>query len=202
MKKLLLITIFAGMAFAANARNPYKGYNYNYGYNDDSRGYAYLIQAGYGYGVTGSGPVVGDYEANRVNFSMVNGYKFSTYFTMGVGTGFNYYMTPYCEAMTVPLFLYLHSNFSQGSVSPFVSLSGGYNAFLMGLIQTMYGGFPQGLTFEPTLGLSFKVGSKTRLSLSLSYTVDQISEYEGSYTGEKRMGYSGALNFKVGILNF
>ena len=196
------------MTFAANAKS-YRQ-NYNYGYDSETSKRVGLIQLGYGHGVSGSGQVIGNYEANRFNFSSVLGYKFSPYFVGGFGVGMNYYNTPYCKDLTMPVFLYLHSNFSQGNTSPFISLGGGFNRFLANFdnIQIDKGGYFGGLTVEPTFGLSFKISQKFRLSLSLSYTLDQVQYlkqlYLASYliSSEKVTGYAGALTFKIGILNF
>jgi len=176
--------------------------------------YAAFIKLGYGHG-GGNGAYIGSYNINRLSLSAINGYKFSPYFMLGFETGFNYYTMTYVEKdytsrvadFTIPLSLYVHANLTQSNVVPFFSVSGGYNVFISG------DAFFAGLILEPTFGVSFKISSKIRLSLSLSYTMDQIQYYYyipfldnyGNITtvySDTYKAYPSSINFKIGILNF
>ena len=158
-------------------------------YNPKYNGYMGTIQFGYGVGID-------KYKASRVNLNLINGYKFSPHYYMGAGMGLNYYFS--YEDYTVPLFLYLRSDFLKSDASPFFSMSAGYNVFLGG------SGFFEGLILEPSLGISFRASNASCYFLSIGCAVDQIKYYYinnyGGIISDKQHKLTGAINLKLGFI--
>ena len=95
--------------------------------------------------------------------------------------------------MTIPIFAHLRSDFLNKKTSPFVAFNIGYNFSLDGY----YGG----LMMEPSLGASFNVGHKYRMTAGLGFAVDRVlgyyySFYYGPYIFND---WAFALNIKIGF---
>lgn len=176
MKKLFFAMVFVlGMSLAAGAQNRMQ-----------DKGYMGIFQAGYGFGVGGY-----QYKSDRVGFSVINGYKFSPYLYLGGGVGMNCYIGGLSKDLSMPVFLYLRSEFLPGKVSPFLSMSCGYN------IPLPSDGSFAGLTLEPAIGVSFRLPNYNRLFVSFSCAMDQIKDY--GYYAASRKELTAAINFKFGL---
>ena len=206
MKKLLFCAIlFIGIASAANGQR----HNFDPRLNMKPAKMFVMMDLGYGIGVGGNGSETGNYNENRVGLTSIFGYQFSPYFTAGFASSINFYNTSYYSGITTSPMLYLHINLSEGNVSPFISFRGGYT-----IGQDQSKRLWEGWTFEPTLGLSFRIAEREfedkssrrtigrkaeyRISTSISYAIDEV-QYTTSY-GQHHRGFSGTLNFRVGLL--
>lgn len=146
-------------------------------------GYMGLVEIGGGVGV-------GDWNADRLSISMVNGYRFIPQFALGLGVGIQGYFN-YGSEWTLPIFVHLRSDLIDGPVSPFVALNVGYN---ISLAEDVF----RGIMVEPTVGVSFNLGPRHRMTVGLSYAVDRIRaegqyyDYIGHYGyGDNGYGYDG-----------
>ncbi|GHV02016.1 hypothetical protein FACS1894159_10530 [Bacteroidia bacterium] len=122
MKKYLLLLLLAGVTLTANAQSEF---------NKPKR-YMGIVEIGGGLGF-------GDWSADRVSFSMINGYRFMPQFAVGVGVGVQmaFHEANYAyengggegkaRDFSLPVFLHLRSDFINGKVSPFVACNIGYN---------------------------------------------------------------------------
>jgi len=159
------------------------------------RGYMGLVEIGGGIGFGGWG-------ADRVSITMVNGYRVVPQFAVGIGVGveiFSYndnYVFGYNDHHTefaLPIFLHLRSDFIDGKVSPYVAFNAGYNVLLSG-------GFFDGLMIEPTLGVSFNVGHKNRMTAGVSYIMNRVKyAYYGYRYYGGGTGTGSAIKLKIGF---
>ena len=153
-------------------------------------GYMGVVELGYGFDVGGvlSG-------TNRIQASMINGYKFSPHFYLGIGTGFIYYFDADTDVdeVSIPLYSHFKATFTNSDISPFASFNAGYN-------MSVQSGTFQGLLLEPALGVNYRTKKRNNLSFSIAYAMHRITYL---YTGinysiyEKEM--AGALTFKFGF---
>lgn len=149
------------------------------------RGYFGLVQLGLA-------PSVNGYESLRVGATIINGYRVLPQFAIGVGIGLQFYPIDASE-VTLPIFAHLRSDFLNGKVSPFLAFNVGYNVSLSG-------GFYGGLMLEPTLGISFNVGKKYRMSAGLGLACDRVKYYiYDKYNTYTLKDWALALNVKVGF---
>ena len=172
---------------AGNSRN-YAESQFN-----KSCGYLGLVEIGGGIGI-------GDWGADRVSLTMINGYRVVPQFALGVGIGVemfaytsNYGVLDYSPEFGLPIFLHLRSDFVDGKVSPYAAFNVGYNVSLSG-------GFFDGLMLEPTLGVSFNVGSNNRMTAGVSYAMNRVkyAYYGYSYHYEDKATGS-AIKLKIGF---
>lgn len=197
MKKLLLLTtlLLCGVTLTVNAQS-----------FNNPKGYMKLIELGGGLGT-------GDWGADRISVSMVNGYRIMPQFAIGVGVGFeitslnidDYYVffgdskrTDY----SIPVYLHLRSDFLNGKISPFVACNLGYNIFIRGndnKAQTSADqlvDFPSygGVMLEPMAGVGFNVG-ENRMSVGVSFLMNTV-KYATSIDSYTKMALS--YNLKIG----
>lgn len=142
------------------------------------KGYFGLVELGFA-------PTVNDFEPLRISTTIINGYRILPQFAIGVGVGIQKY-ADYGE-MTIPIFAHLRSDFLNKKTSPFVAFNIGYNFSITG---GRYGG----LMMEPSLGVSFNVGSKYRMTAGLGFAVDRV---RGSNFCPR--DWACALNTKIGF---
>ncbi|WP_295935758.1 outer membrane beta-barrel protein [uncultured Alistipes sp.] len=201
MKKLFLLVIsllLFGVMRNANAQSFNK-----------PKGYMGIAEIGGGLGF-------GDWKADRVSFSMINGYRFMPQFAVGIGVGVqmafhdaNYaYEAGNGEGrardISLPVFLHLRSDFLNGKVSPYVAFNIGYNLFFdkknSQAPQSIGGGdyldsaSPDGLILEPMVGVGFNVG-QNRMTVGVGYLLNQM-KYTLNGNPDKKM--ATALTLKVG----
>jgi hypothetical protein len=156
---------------------------------NNPRGYLGILELGNGLGF-------GDWAATRVSITMINGYRVSPYFAVGVGIGFESFAyrispTDIHNETTVPVFLHLRSDLINGRVSPFLAFNVGY------AINVSDDYFFEGVMLEPMAGVSFNVGHRHRMTASLGIAMNGIKYYEyGSVNKQTAMG--NALNIKIG----
>lgn len=153
-------------------------------------GYMGIVEVGYG--IDAGGDLAKLTNINRVNVSIINGYKFNPYLYLGLGTGIIYY-TGDADELSIPLYTYFKANFINNKVSPFASMSLGY------IMNTKEDAFFSGLLLEPAVGVNFSVSQRNNISFSLSYALHQTEYYyyNGYYNEESEL--AGAITFKLGF---
>lgn len=104
--------------------------------------------------------------ASRYSLTMVNGYRFLPQFAVGFGTGVSY--TQGYQELMVPVYLHLRSDFLDRKVSPYVSVSTGYNI--------SFKGFSNGVFIYPGAGVSFNVGKLYRMTAGIDIFLDNVGK--------------------------
>lgn len=149
MKKITLLLLIALCPFLAFAQ---------------TRGYVFSVDASAGLGVSN----LSKYSAG---VSIINGYRISEKFAVGLGVGFKYAETLYCYSddntlgdyesrdnkYLVPVFLHAKFNFTAGSIAPFIVGDVGYT-FDIGKNPNKN---LEALFVEPIIGVDFKSKSTT-----------------------------------------
>ena len=149
------------------------------------KGYFGLVELGFA-------PSVNSYESLRIGATIINGYRILPQFAIGAGVGLQAYALDYGE-MTIPIFVHLRSDFLNKKASPFVAFNIGYNLSVLG-------GYYSGLMMEPSLGASFNVGSKYRMTAGVGFAVDRVRGYYFDYYGSYIVrDWAYALNIKIGF---
>ena len=64
-----------------------------------------------------------DYSGAGGSVSIINGYRFSPHFYMGLGAGLEFDMD---NVFSFPIYFHLRTEFTKKKVSPYIALSGGY----------------------------------------------------------------------------
>lgn len=147
-------------------------------------GYRGFVDLGYSFGV-------GDYSADRIEFSTSHGYQFNPYFYLGAGAAFNYFHDG--EIASVPLFANPRADFSTGKVSPFIDLKVGYT------ISDYFEGF----YLAPSIGVRFDLQNNKGINFSAGYTMQKTDGYGYDYYSDN-LYYAGKVNagaitLKLGI---
>ena len=165
---------------------------------NNPKGYMGMIEVGGGIGV-------GDYPATRISASMINGYRFSPHFAVGVGIGADLFIKDWRlyngrdyaghggGDLSVPVFLHLRSDFLKGSWSPFVSCNLGYALPLIG--------YYKGPMLDASAGIGFNIGSRHRMTVGGGYAFNQVQyalgdQYQGYVSGKN---VSDGFKLKIGF---
>lgn len=142
----------------------------------------------------GFAPSVNGFEPLRISATIINGYRILPQFAIGVGVGIQGYAID-CKNMTIPFFAHFRSDFLNKKASPFIAFNIGYNFSVLSKHEYFY----RGLMMEPSLGVSFNVGSKYRMTVGLGFAVDRVyhNHYIFPYLPDKDWAF--ALNTKIGF---
>ena len=121
--------------------------------------------------------VLHSYSGNTLRFTMVNGYRFNSQFSAGIGFG----ITPYNDPLTlVPVFLDFNMRFLKGNSSPYLFLRTGYNFSVHYDDDVELQDHKGGLMFNTGVGLHFIRSSGVGLYFQAGYNIDNsYYEFEG-----------------------
>lgn len=109
------------------------------------------------------------YESLAISLSIINGYRFSPHFYLGVGLGISV-----GADISLPVFLHLRSEFTKKRFAPYVALSAGYDPLWEGVMGD--------------LSLGLRVHCKGHGSMWYGLTYGGVSD-----------GYNNISNFKFSI---
>lgn len=165
------------------------GFSQQYSRHDNNthidKGFETKINLGYGFGM-------GEYKNNLFMMNIVAGYRFSPFYSMGIGTSLALYVTD--NLTQVPIFLNMQINFSKTAVSPYISLDAGYTYGLNA--DNEKGGV--GAYIAPNAGLNIRLSNSIALNLSIGYRTQfmRIRHYSTNYKDIKLNSYT----FNVGLI--
>ena len=156
VKKILfvMLLVIPTMLFAQNTERGSSAFN-------KPRGYMGEVVVGGGVSVSGR-------DFTDISLSVINGFRFSPQFAIGLGVGVGasicerfYYFRETTTYYYAPIFLHLRSDFLNRRVSPFVALN--FGLAISGLPDDDDDTF-----IEIILGCSFNVGQRHRMSIGLN----------------------------------
>jgi hypothetical protein len=139
-------------------------------------GYVGVVDVGYAVGV-------GDYGLNFINLTMINGYKFNPYFSLGFGTGTRLYYDS--DAILTPFFLNFQVNFIDSPIYPFFALSTGYSFDLSDDFEAT------GFLVNLNVGVHFEVSDKFGINVGIGYEGQWAEFYDYDYS----YNYYGYYNY-------
>lgn len=140
-----------------------------------SKGYRGMVDVGYVM-------EVGGFDDSRVELTTSHGYQFNSFFFLGAGLGFSYWIDS--EIVSIPIFADFRFDIPTGSIgNPYFDLKFGYSPWD---IQGKYG-YMKGSYGNISFGTRFVLGRKIAINTSLGYQfqgVDvrtKVTSYYGSY---------------------
>ena len=115
--------------------------------------------------------------SSTLRFTMVNGYRFNSHFSAGIGFG----ITPYNDPLTlVPVFLDIKMRFLKANSSPYLFLKTGYNFSVHHDDDVELQEHKGGLLINPGVGLHFIRSSGVGFYFQAGYNIDNsYYEFEG-----------------------
>ena len=130
-------------------------------------GYCGILNVGYGFGIGENSKGL-----NTLNLDFINGFQLFPYFSVGIGTGVKvwFFKETTTKPIMIPAFVSLRGHFLNGKISPFLGIDIGYCWEVSPIQQGL------GLLFNPTLGVSFKTGQKSRFNVGTGYSMIRISK--------------------------
>ncbi len=117
------------------------------------RGYIFGLDHGYIIDINNS-------VLNRTKFNIINGYRFNPYLSLGVGVGIHH--IPDMESSSIPVYIDMRINLSEGAISPYISLTNG----IYELSDKEMG--PKNY-FSPSIGVSYRTPHKFAVNLGIGY---------------------------------
>jgi len=133
--------------------------------------YCGIINLGYGFGIG-----KGQEGLNTINFNFINGFQIFPYFSVGIGTGVKVWFIKDVtdKPIFIPAFVNLRGHFLKEKVSQFLEVDLGYVWEVSPIAQGI------GFMFNPTLGVSYRVGKISRLNFGTGYSMIRVSEAEST----------------------
>ncbi len=119
-------------------------------------------------------------KTTSVGFRIMTGYRFNQTFSAGIGTGFTFYHDP---LSLVPVFLTGSYRFSDGDLSPFISLKLGYSISVLSDTDTYVESHKGGLMLNPAIGVQIPTNYNFGIQLSAGYRLDQSSFNREGFDG-------------------
>lgn len=121
--------------------------------------------------------VLHSYGGTTLRFTMVNGYRFNSHLSGGIGFG----ITPYNDPLTlVPVFLDFKLRFLKANSSPYLFLKTGFNLSVHHDDDMELQDHRGGLLFNPGVGLHFIRSSGSGWYIQAGYNIDNSTyEFEG-----------------------
>lgn len=148
-----------------------------------SAGYRGFVDLGFTVGT-------GTFGENRPEFTTSHGFQINPYIFVGTGFGVGYYLDS--EAVEIPIFAHVRSEFLDKRISPFFDFKVGY---------TVYDS--KGFYMSPMLGCRFGFGNRGGVSIGVGYTMQKLdyehrydSYYYGSFYDEGSEN-CGGVSFKI-----
>lgn len=119
-------------------------------------------------------------ETTSIRFRVVKEHRFNPKFSVGLGTGFTFYHDP---LSLVPLLLNAKYRQAEGNVTPFVSLSVGYNISILSDTDTDIDGHSGGYLLNPAIGLQFATKSRVGWHISAGFNIDRSNFSREGFDG-------------------
>jgi hypothetical protein len=150
-------------------------------------GYRGSIDVGYAIGL-------GDYGLDFINLTIINGYRFNPFFSLGFGTGARVYHTD--DAVLIPFFVNFQTNFINRTVSPYFALNIGYSFNASNDFNSV------GLLLNPSIGIHFRITNTSGMNIGVGYEaqwVEFYNDYYGYYYDSSSKALSG-ISFKISFV--
>ena len=171
---------------------PLKGFNTF----KKSSGSGYRIMGEMEYGIA-----VDSFKTDFLKLSLINGYKFNSFFFFGLGAGIKIYLVEDDPDLVVPLFLDFRVNFTDQKVSPYLALAIGYSIDIGYISIDGKNHYPLeavDLLLNPTAGVSFKIAGRSAVNLGIGCEMQSMRFYNDQHTS-KLAGNSTCISFNAGF---
>lgn len=144
MKKITLLTLLCALAFSFKAQAQVK--------------YQGEVEVGYSLGI-------GELDADRVNFHVINSARIGDYFSAGIGIGLDLYTEGDDNELALPVYVNLKGYLPLTSVTQlFVSMNTGVSIGVSSGLSSN-----RGLLLNPSVGARFKVSNRNAVSVGVGY---------------------------------
>lgn len=132
------------------------------------------------------------YEADRLKFDVINAYQFNHYFSLGLGIGARYYSDQ--QALLVPIFLDIRTNFTNKPLSPYLAVGVGYSIVASNDFKDV------GILLSPSAGVSIRISDKTAMNVGLGYEVQNLRNVQlNPYHRWTKTIQSSAITLNLGL---
>lgn len=138
-----------------------------------------IRESGY-FNLTDMGLLIGTGNNDKsapFSINMINGYRYNKNFSVGIGTGIEFFSTP-----VVPIYFDSRYTFFKNEFSPFVYINGGYSIQIGENSNYYYENTSNrgGLMFGTGVGIKINLGNRSDLVVSMGYRYQKLrySYYE------------------------
>lgn len=149
---------------------------------ESRHGYLLLIENSFGIGID-------SYKTTLEQFSVINGYRFNSYISLGIGTGFRYCFNPdlYIRKAFLPLFADFRVNFNNEKVTPYMSLD-------LGSVYNLKDDTEDPcFIINPSFGVKFRFTQRMGLNVGIGYelyNLESHDQYEVFNSISLKLGFS------------
>jgi hypothetical protein len=207
MYKYLAIVVLSAIPSFSHARQYYKDEIYEienkateprkeFNTLKKSSGSGYLIMGEMEYGIA-----VDSFKTDFLKLSLINGYKFNSFFSLGFGAGMKFYLVEDDADIVVPLFLDFRVNFTDQKISPYLALGIGYSIDIGYVSYDGKNHYPLeavDLLLNPTAGVKIKIANRTAVNLGIGCEMQSMRFYNDQHTA-KLAGNSTCISINAGI---
>jgi len=132
------------------------------------------------------------YKADRLKLDIINGFQINPYFSLGIGVGARYYSAQ--QALLVPIFLDIRTNFTNKPLSPYLAVGVGYSIVASNDFKDV------GLMLNPSAGISIRISDKSAMNVGLGYELQNLRNVQlDIYHRWSKTVQASAITLNVGL---
>ena len=132
------------------------------------------------------------YKADRLKLDIINGFQINPFFSLGLGIGARYYSAQ--QALLVPIFLDIRTNFTNKPLSPYVAVGAGYSIVASNDFKDV------GLLLNPSAGVSIRISDKSAMNVGLGYELQNLRNVQlNAYHRWSKTVQASAITLNVGL---
>ena len=208
LSKILVIAVFTANAAFSNARQyspiaeiegaakanvPEKGLHAIR--RDTNSGYLLMGEMTYGIAVD-------SFKTDFVKLSLINGYRFNPFLSLGLGAGAKLFLVEGDLDLVIPLYLDARVNFTEHRITPYLSFDIGYS------IDIIFYSDDKGnhilseavdLLINPAAGVRFKITNRSAINVGIGCEMQSMRFYTNKLHTEKAAGNSTCITINAGF---
>lgn len=126
-------------------------------------GAGYLLLGEAEYGIS-----IGQDKHDFLKLTVINGYRFNPFFSLGLGTGLKYFYMD--KDLVIPVFLDIRTNFLHGRLSPYMALGIGYSID----VTNDYTVEDVDFLLNPAAGICYNINERFALNFGIGYEMQRM----------------------------
>jgi opacity protein-like surface antigen len=132
------------------------------------------------------------FKADRLKLDIINGIQINPFFSLGLGIGARYYSAQ--QALLVPIFLDIRTNFTNKPLSPYVAVGAGYSIVASNDFKDV------GLMLNPSAGVCIRISDKSAMNVGLGYELQNLRNVQlDIYHRWNKTVQTSAITLNVGL---
>lgn len=160
-------------------------------------GSGYLILGEAEYGIS-----VDSFKTDFLKFSLINGYRFSPFFSLGFGAGAKLFLIKGDADLVIPLFLDARVYFTDRKIAPYLSLGIGYSVDIISYSDDKGNHLSleaADIMLNPTAGVRCRIARQAAVNVGIGCEMQSMRLYNNTQHSAKSAGNSTCISINAGF---